>query len=270
MSGGPDRLIRQAAGSSRFQAGGHPRAVEALINPVREAGEAPVTPAVVLTFTQPDYRDLCRLTGAREQAGRIWGCTYRRALWEGTELTLVAPALGAPYAAMVTEKLIALGAARVLALGWCGSLSPQVRIGDLILPDQAFPGDGTSPHYLGEAAAVAPHPALYNLLACGLDHAGLLGHTGPVWSTDAFYRETPALVQSCQDQGILGIDLELAAVLAVSQFRGIAAAALLIVSDELFTLTWQPARGSEAFRAGRREALQLILDAAAKAEAIHV
>jgi purine-nucleoside phosphorylase len=64
----------------------------------------------------------------------------------------------------------------------------------------------------------------------------------------------------------LGIDLELAALLAVARFRRVAAAALLIVSDELFSLKWRAARGSQPFRAGRQAALRLVLDAAAASE----
>ena len=258
---------------------------EALIHPTREAGEDPVTSTVILTFTQPDYQALCRLAEAHEQPRQVWGCACRPATWKGTPLTLAAPALGAPYAAMileklialgapyaamVLEKLIALGARRVVALGWCGSLSPKVRIGDLILPSQAISGDGTSPHYCREPGGILPHRGLSELMSASLQSAEVPWHSGPVRSTDAFYRETRGLVKSCQQRGILGIDLELAALFAVGRFRRIAVAALLVVSDELFTLHWQPAKGSQAFRAGRHAALRLVLEVAAKAEGNHV
>ena len=42
-------------------------------------------------------------------------------------ITLMAPALGAPYAVMVLEKLLVLGARMVLALGWCGSLQSHLK-----------------------------------------------------------------------------------------------------------------------------------------------
>ena len=257
--GGP---LPQTAGLSKDH--------EALIHPGREPGEEPVTATVILTFTQPDYQALCRLTQAVDQPRQVWGCATRPVSWEGAQFTVVAPALGAPYAAMVLEKLIALGARRVLALGWCGSLSSQVRIGDLILPSQALPGDGTAPHYCREPAEILPHPDLYELLAAGLRKTEVPWHVGPVWSTDAFYRETRALVQSCQEQGILGIDLELAALFAVGRFRGIAVAGLLVVSDELFTLQWHPARGSQPFRVARKAALRLVLEVAAAAGGIDV
>jgi uridine phosphorylase len=248
---------------------GFPADQDALIHPIREPGEEPVAPTVILTFTQPDYQALCRLIQAREMPRHIWGCACRLGSWEDAALTVAAPALGAPYAAMVLEKLIALGARRVLALGWCGSLTPQVRIGDLILPNKAIPGDGTSPHYCPEPGGIPPHPGLYDLLAASLRTAEVPWHAGPVWSTDAFYRETKGLVKSCQEQGILGIDLELAALFAVARFRGIAMAGLLVVSDELFTLTWQPARGSQPFRLAREKALQSVLEVAAHAGGSH-
>jgi len=239
---------------------------EAIINPVWEPGEEAVTPTVILTFTQPDYRDLCRLAQAQGSPHQLWGCAYRKGSWEGASFTVVAPALGAPYAAMVLEKLIALGARRVLALGWCGSVSPKARIGELILPIGAVPGDGTSPHYCRGDSEITPHRDLYDLLAAGLKDVEAPWHAGLIRSTDAFFRETKALIQSCQSQGVLALDLEVAALFAVGQFRGIGVAALLVISDELFTSTWQAARGSQPFRQARQTALRLVLDAATRAE----
>ncbi len=242
---------------------------DALIQPGRERGEEPVSPAVILSFTQPDYQALCRLAQVSGPPRSLWGCAGRAGVWKGIPLTVVAPAVGAPLAAMVLEKLIALGARRVLALGWCGSLSPRAPVGSLILPTRAFPGDGTSPHYGGVVGELEPHPALVALLSAGLRELAVPWQAGPVWTTDAFFRETPSLVRACQAQGILGLDLELAALLAVGRFRQTAVAALLVVSDELFDLRWRPAQGSQAFRTARQAALRLVLDAAAEAEGLN-
>ena len=72
---------------------------------------------------------------------------YGRGCWQDQSITLAGPAPGAPYAVMVLEKLIALGVQTVVALGWCGSLKPEVRIGDLIIPESAHSEEGTSGHY---------------------------------------------------------------------------------------------------------------------------
>jgi uridine phosphorylase len=243
-----------------------PEERDALIHPRREPGEEAVAPTVILTFTQPDYQALGRLAQAQAPARQLWGCAYRPGFWEGASLTVVAPAMGAPFATMVLEKLIALGARRVLALGWCGSVAPQARIGELILPSRALSGDGTSPHYCRENMEITPHQGLYDLLAAGLEGIEVPWQAGPIWSTDAFFRETRGLIRSCQAQGVLGIDLELAALFAVGRFRGVAVAALLVVSDELFNNTWQAAQGSQPFRRARQTALRLVLDTAARAE----
>ncbi|MET9484391.1 hypothetical protein [Streptomyces sp. NPDC006638] len=56
---------------------------------------------------------------------------------------------------------------------------------------------------------------------------------GPVWSTDAPYRETAAEVARYAAEGILLTDMEAAAVFAVAEHRKIQAAALFTVADSL-------------------------------------
>jgi uridine phosphorylase len=171
---------------------------------------------------------------------------------------------------MVLERLIALGAKAILALGWCGSLQRQVQVGSLVVPTAAVSGDGTSPHYLPGGKQPTPHPGLCRLLQDRLQDTDLPVHCGPIWTTDAFYRETREQVSRHQAQGVLGVDLELAALLAVGQFRQVAVAGLLVVSDELADLTWRPGFRTPAFRQGRREATRVVLDAAAAAAEIIV
>jgi len=244
----------------------HPAATpdEALIQPRREPGEAKVPARAVLTFTRPDYQLLCRLAQAGGPTRHLWGCAIREGCWQGQPLALAAPALGAPYAALVLEKLIALGARCILALGWCGSLQPEVEVGSLVLPTLAVPGDGTSHHYAPEGAGLTPDPGLLGLLRHLLAAGGAPWHQGPVWTTDAFYRETVGLVSHYQAQGVLGVDLELAALLAVGCHRRVPVAALLAVSDELGHLKWRPGARTPAFRRARHQAARLVLDAAAR------
>jgi uridine phosphorylase len=239
-----------------------------LINPVKEAQEAVVPARVILTFTRPDYLLLCRLAQADSRLRHLWGCEVRQGSWQEQTLTVVAPAPGAPYAAMVLEKLIVLGARMVLALAWCGSLQPQVGLGSLVLPLAAVPGDGTSRHYA--AGEPEPDPALYELLKEGLEAGATPWQAGRILSTDALYRETPTLVRHYQGLGVLGIDLELAALFAVGRYRRVPVAALAVVSDELGALTFRPGHRSPQFHQAREAALGIVLAAAAKWDAGYV
>jgi uridine phosphorylase len=238
----------------------------ALINPTREPGEAAVAPRVILAFTRPDYHNLCRLSRTTGPPRYLWDCGIHEGSWKGKGITVAGPALGAPYAVMILERLIALGAKAVLALGWCGSLQNQVQVGSLVIPTAAVSGDGTSPHYLPGEMKPAAHGGLCSLLQRHLQDTDIPIHSGHIWTTDAFYRETVEQVSLHQAQGVLGVDLELAALFAVGQYRQVAVAGLLVVSDELADLTWRPGFHTPAFRQGRREATRVVLDVAAQAE----
>jgi uridine phosphorylase len=165
---------------------------------------------------------------------------------------------------MVLEKLIALGARMVLALGWCGSLQSSLTIGDLVLPTTAVSTEGTSGHYPLDGQPPDPNPALCGMMRELLAVAPLRWQEGAVWSTDGFYRETADQVKGFQAQGVLGVDMEMAALFTVARFRGVPLAGLLVVSDELATLTWHPGYRSEPFRQARDQAARLVLAAAAR------
>jgi uridine phosphorylase len=238
-----------------------------IISPVKEAHEAAVTPRVILTFTRPDYQLLCRLTEAKARLRDLWDCELRQGAWQEQPLVVVAPAMGAPFAVMVLEKLIALGARMVLALAWCGSLQPGLNLGTLLLPRAALPGDGTSRHYApGETE---PDPALAALLQEELEAGPVAWQAGRILSIDAIYRETPSLVRHYQDLGVLGIEMELAALFAVGRYRRVPVAALAVVSDEVGDLTFKPGYRLPQFRQAREAAAQIILAAAARWDAGH-
>jgi len=258
-----------ALGHSEFlRSGAAPS--EAIINPTREPWDTPVTDRVILTFTLSDYRYLCGLLQPPAPPRYVYNCALREGAWEDRPITLMAPALGAPYAVMVLEKLIALGARMVLALGWCGSLQSHLRIGDLVLPTTAVSTEGTSRHYPLDDQSPDPDPVLCGILQRLMTAGNTPWHEGPVWSTDGFYRETVQQVQHYQAQGVLGVDMEMAALFTVGRFRRVPVAGLLVVSDELATFKWNPGYRSERFRRARDRAARLALAAAAQWEGAHV
>jgi uridine phosphorylase len=219
-----------------------------------------VAPSLLMTFTRPDYQYACRLTTARGNGRNIVDCPIREGYWEGKPITLAGPAPGAPYAVMILEKLIALGAQNVIALGWCGSLRPEVRIGDLIVPDSAYSEEGTSAHYPMAEPEPRPAAALYRTIKNLLNAAGLKFHHGRVWTTDAIYRETRGKVQAYGAQGMLAVEMEISALFTVARYRKVALAGMLVVSDELFTFTWRHGLREDHFHRSRRQAVSVALD----------
>jgi uridine phosphorylase len=236
----------------------------ALINPQREKGD-PELPAVGLLAINPgDSRYLA------EQAVRLGGT--RHFLFNsnlhlipeglgGERIFIAGPAVGAPMAVMVLEKLIALGAKKVIVCGWCGSLTPDLPVGDILLPTWAVSEEGTSKHYPVPDRATSG-PILRETLAGYLGQNNFACQEGPIWTTDAPYRETRAKVDAYARKMILGVDMEFNALVTVAAFRNIELAAVFLVSDELWRPRWQPGFRSKPFQAKNKQLLNCLLAAA--------
>lgn len=174
---------------------------------------------------------------------------------------VVGPIVGAPYAAMVLETLIVWGARRFIFLGWCGAVSPEVAIGDLIIPTAALIDEGTSLHY--PCVGMPSDTSYPEASALGRIRGQFVGgntpfREGAVWTTDAIFRETPAKVRRFLAKGALAVDMETSALLTIARYRGVEIGSILVVSDELSTLKWVPGFKSEAFASGRTKAYEVI------------
>jgi uridine phosphorylase len=152
------------------------------------------------------------------------------------------------------ENLAVIGVRRVIAFGWCGSLQPWLKIGSLVIPRTAIREEGTSYHYLSPGERPEASPALVQTLFAGCEAAGSRAVEGVVWTTDALYREARAKVDAFRAQGVLGVEMETAAIFAVATCLGIESAVLLLVSDELASPEWQVGFLHEGFRSAHQAA----------------
>jgi purine-nucleoside phosphorylase len=94
-----------------------------------------------------------------------------------------------------------------------------------------------------------------------LNQAGRAFRVGGTWTIDTPYRETAAEARHYQDEGILTVEMEAAAVFAVAEHRSVEAAAAFAVSDSLADLAWNPQFDSAETQAG----LDAIFEAAVSA-----
>ena len=158
--------------------------------------------------------------------------------------------LGAPAAVASLEPLIASGVRKILLLSFCGSLNPKFRIGDIISVSAAASDEGTSGRYLRDRTLFRPSPALRKTTESRLMSLGLAPVRARAVSTDAPYRETAAWLRAMQKKRLDVVDMEASAVFALAEYHGAEAAALFIVSDELFSGSWSvaPSRDMQALR----------------------
>jgi uridine phosphorylase len=237
----------------------------AVIEPRRGKNEPEVTSSVLMGFTSQDLAFIRKSLGIAGKPDRM--VDFAR-LWSLPKpmagVSLVGPALGAPAAAILMERLIALGARRIVGIGSCGSLQPRLTIGEVVVPDGALPEEGTSAHY----QTTDPHPVPDGALAEALKRycrlQGPSPHSGAIWTTDAPFRETLEKVERYRDAGYLTVEMEASALMAVAAFRGVSFSSLLVVSDEIGELKWKPGFSNPRFLDGlnraARAAAQCLVD----------
>src|SRR5436190_22038059 len=150
---------------------------------------------------------------------------HRRGLWgytgvarDGDLLTIQATGMGGPSAAIVTEELIVLGASTFIRIGTCGALDGARALGDIVAAEAALALDGTS-RALGAATRVLPDPQL--AAACAVDLASVVAA-----SVDLFYG-------NADTGGADVVEMECATLFQIAQLRGVRAAAVLGISDDL-------------------------------------
>jgi DeoD family purine-nucleoside phosphorylase len=154
----------------------------------------------------------------------LWGYTGTAA--DGEPLSIQSTGMGGPSAAIVTTELIELGARRLLRIGTCGGLSPELELGQLLVVDPALADDGTS-------RALGGHPVLGRVAAPGtLTDALRSGgrRSVPVVSADLFY-DGDDRIPDWITAGAVAVEMEAATVFTVAARYGVDAGCALLVSD---------------------------------------
>ncbi|MBT8351274.1 MAG: nucleoside phosphorylase, partial [Deltaproteobacteria bacterium] len=175
------------------------------------------------------------------------------------EFTVVGPFVGAPYATMLLETIIAWNVQKIIFFGWCGAISHDVKIGDIIIPAGAMIDEGTSKNYHQSNDGISrPSAYVLNNTKEAFTRSGLAFHEGMIWSTDAIYRETGEKVKHYQGKNILAVEMELSALFTVAKFRHVHLGGILVVSDSLATLSWQPGFREQRFKENRESTAKAI------------
>jgi len=232
-----------------------------IIEPRKGKNEPPVNTTSILVFSQRELNMLCASaeTCKKDRKKLHYSLCYEVSFRNKT-FTLVGPAMGAPMAVLILEKLIALGARHIIAFGSGGSLKKDISIGDLVIPTGAVSEEGTSKHYPLECLPEASI-RIVNVLKTQCAQKNKNAFLGKVWTTDAPYRETVEKVKRYQAEGLLAVDMEMSALFTVARFRRVEIGGLMVISDELFDLTWKSGFESKAFLSGIRTGCEIVLSA---------
>lgn len=224
---------------------------EVVVHPSRGKNEPQLPPCGILLVNPTEARQASQLYG-QEGWTRHFLFHSNLHLTQSPPMFWTGPAVGAPMAVICLEKLIALGARRIIVCGWCGSLQQDLGVGDLVLPTSAVSEEGTSVHYPVPGVTESSF-RLRQALKDFFAGTGKELREGMVWTTDALYRETREKVVRYGQDGILAVDMEYSALLQVAAFRHVELAAVMMVSDLLWRDPWQPDFQGKEFRKRSQE-----------------
>ncbi len=150
----------------------------------------------------------------------LWGYSGRTRA--GRELTIQATGMGGPSAAAVLADLAELGVRRAVRVGTCTGLDAEA--GELLLAAEAVAAGGSATSFgVAPDETLRPDPGLLERLRGEL--AGQ-ARAVRVASFDAMPADTLATTT-----GVAAADMQTAAILARGPQLGIAAAAILIVTE---------------------------------------
>jgi uridine phosphorylase len=196
---------------------------ESLIAAVRAERTLPVEPVPSICVLEFDGD----LTDWLVEQGKVsclqsWACFHTRMYTVGIDREhygIVPRTIGGPYAVLIAEQLKASGAKVVLGLTSAGRVSNSLPVPSLVVVTEAVRDEGTSYHYLSAAPSVDGNRELAKALAAAVNELGLPTFQGPVWTTDAPYRETQDQLLEHASKGILAVEMQAASLFAFSVAR---------------------------------------------------
>ncbi len=181
---------------------------------------------------RPFLKDATELAYNREYRSLVG--TY-----QGVRVLAVSTGIGGASAGIAVEELSRLGVKNMIRIGSCGALQPEVKVGDLILVSGAVRDDGASKTYIDPIFPAVPNSEL--LFACvrAAKERKVVHHVDIARSHDSFYTDREEEIDAYwAKRGVLGCDMETAALYTIGHLRGIRTMSILnnVVACETSTL----------------------------------
>ena len=155
---------------------------------------------------------------------------------DGKPLSVMGSGMGQPSATIyATELFQEFGVERIIRVGTAGGISPKVQVGDVLvglgahtdsaMNQQRIPGVNFS--------AVASFELAEAAVRAARDTGVERYHVGTIISRDHFYLAVPGQLEKLGDYGVLGVEMEAAALYGVAAEFDRQALTVLTVSDHL-------------------------------------
>ena len=157
--------------------------------------------------------------------------------YRGEKVSVMASGMGMPSIGIYSYELFSFfGVENIIRVGSVGGMAEKVKIRDIIFGMGASTTTNFAVQY-GLEGTFAPI-ASYELLKTAIEEADRIGasyHVGNLLSSDIFYNANPDASEKWAKMGVLGVEMEAAALYMNAAHLGKRALAICTVSDHLVT-----------------------------------
>ncbi|HEX6257148.1 MAG TPA: purine-nucleoside phosphorylase [Euzebyales bacterium] len=174
--------------------------------------------------------DATRVTAVRSMFG--FTGTY-----EQMPVSVMGTGMGIPSSLIYATELIqTYGCRRLIRVGSCGAVQPDVALRDVVVGIGACTDSAVNRTRYGgwDFAATSD----FDLARAAVDAAherDLAVHTGNLHSADLFYNPDDGVISTMQRMGVLAVEMEAAGLYGIAAQTGARALAICTVSDQLVT-----------------------------------
>jgi purine-nucleoside phosphorylase len=157
--------------------------------------------------------------------------------YEGSKLMFCC-AYGASRAVEPVHIFGILGTRRVIQIGSCGGLQPNLQTGDIVIPTTSLIGEGASQYYGHSVSSIASQNLVSEANRALISH-GFTTHLGSHISTSALLQQSDNQITEWQKMGLLAVDMETSAVYSAASYFNMERVSMLFIWDELLKhRTW--------------------------------
>ena len=157
--------------------------------------------------------------------------------YQGMPVSVMGSGMGMPSISIYAWELIHIfGVQKIIRIGSCGSLQKDLDLYDIVVAQSA----STDSNFLSQYNLPGTYAPIgsWRLISALLDQAQQQGvelHIGNVLSSDVFYNADETANSRWARMGVLGVEMETAALYAIAAHAGVDALGLFTVSDNIVT-----------------------------------
>ena len=148
--------------------------------------------------------------------------------YKGMRVLAVSTGIGGPSTGIAVEELARIGVTHAIRIGSCGALQREIQLGDLILVQGTVRDEGTSKTYIDPIYPAIPDFELMSACVSAADREQIPYYVGMARSHDSFYTDREDEIDALwAGKGVLGCDMETAALFVIGRLRGMKTASIL-------------------------------------------